>query len=103
MFDCLCMMNEIRTVGDNTGTVYPKISEDVFMKILYPQEVVAQDAGPDEYMNTFAITGPDKRREVRKQRGYGRKTRKKKSTLTKSIISKPLFSYYYIKPFKQIV
>jgi len=77
-FDCLCMMNEIRTVGDNTGTVYPKISEDVFMKILYPQEVVAQDAGPDEYMNTFAITGPDKRREVRKQRGYGRKTRKKK-------------------------
>jgi hypothetical protein len=82
-FDCLCMMNEIRTVGDNTDTVYPKISEDDFMKIVYPQEVVPQEVVPqevvpDEYMNTFAITGPDKRRELRKQRGYGRKTRKKK-------------------------
>ena len=78
IFDCLCMMNEIRSVGDNTDTVYPKISEDEFMKIVYPREVVPQEVVPDEYMNTFAITGPDKRREVRKQRGYGRKTRKKK-------------------------
>jgi nicotinic acid mononucleotide adenylyltransferase len=71
--DCLCMFNEIRSVGDEE-TVYPPYTKDRFMEILLKDRL---GADIDDAIN-FAITGPAKRKELRRQRGYGRKTRKKK-------------------------
>ena len=71
--DCLCMFNEIRSVGDGQ-TVYPPYTKDRFMEILLKDRLGADIDGAIN----FAITGPAKRKELRRQRGYGRKTRKKK-------------------------
>jgi len=71
--DCLCMFNEIRSVGDGRS-VYPLYTKDRFMELLLKERLGTDIDGAIN----FAITGPAKREKLREQRGYGRKTRKKK-------------------------